>query len=83
MSEESIVYADGRDYCTRNLGLTSLQWINIRVFPGERNTEHIQAYYPEGDSRSSPMAPTKAGREERRATHPEIPRCRRGIGPSA
>jgi surface carbohydrate biosynthesis protein len=51
MCEESIVYADGRDYCMRKLGLSSLRWTDLLLVPGERNAEHIHAYRPEGDSK--------------------------------
>jgi surface carbohydrate biosynthesis protein len=51
MCEESIVYADGRDYCTRKLGLASLRWTDLLLVPGQRNAEHIHAYRPEGDSK--------------------------------
>jgi surface carbohydrate biosynthesis protein len=47
LCEESIVYADGRDYCTRKLGLESLRWTDMLLVPGERNAEHIHSYRPE------------------------------------
>jgi surface carbohydrate biosynthesis protein len=51
LCEESIVYADGRDYCTRKLGLNALRWTDILLVPGERNADHIHAYRPEGDEK--------------------------------
>jgi len=51
LCEESIVYADGRDYCTRKLGLNSLRWTDILLVPGERNAQHIHNYRPEGDDK--------------------------------
>jgi surface carbohydrate biosynthesis protein len=47
LCEESIVYADGRDYCTRKVGLSSLRWTDLLLVPGERNAEHLHAYRPE------------------------------------
>ena len=51
LCEESIVYADGRDYCTRKLGPNSLHWTDILLVPGERNAEHIHAHRPECDDK--------------------------------
>jgi surface carbohydrate biosynthesis protein len=51
LCEESIVYADGRDYCTRKLGLNALRWTDILLVPGERNASHIRAHRPEGEDK--------------------------------
>lgn len=52
LCEESIVYANGRDYCTRKLGPDALQFTDLLLVPGERNAEHIRAYRPDCDGKA-------------------------------
>lgn len=51
LCEESIAYADGRDYCTRKIGLASLKSTDLLLVPGERNAQHLHAYRPECDGK--------------------------------
>ena len=51
LCEESIVYADGRDYCTRKIGLSTLRFTDLLLVPGDRNAEHLRDYRPECDGK--------------------------------
>ena len=51
LCEESIVYADGRDYCTRKIGLATLRSTDLLLVPGQRNAEHLHAHRPEGSGK--------------------------------
>lgn len=52
LCEESIVYIDARDYCTRKIGLDSLRFVDLLLVPGQRNAEHLRAYRPECDGKA-------------------------------
>ena len=47
LCEESVVYANGREYCDRRLGASSVPWVNRFLVVGRKNAEHIQVHRPE------------------------------------
>jgi surface carbohydrate biosynthesis protein len=51
LCEESIVYADGRDYCTRKIGLAALRSTDLLLVPGRRNAQHLQEHRPDSDGK--------------------------------
>jgi surface carbohydrate biosynthesis protein len=51
LCEESIVYADGRDYCTRKIGLATLRSTDLLLVPGQRNAQHLHDHRPDSEGK--------------------------------
>lgn len=48
LCEENIVYIDGKDYCDRKVGPTSMAATDLLFTCGERNERHLRQHRPEG-----------------------------------
>ena len=53
LCEEGILYADGRDYCTRKMGSEAFRWTDRLLLPGERNASDIRHHLPECEAKTA------------------------------